>query len=188
MRMKLTTGSTYTYDVSNSMVIGTGKPMVVPMSYSMKVGKITKGVADVLMTMNSPMSKKPEIQTVKMDSRGMVDGQGGMESLGNVRLPERALKVGETWKATQSSGQGARSMTLDTVYTFRGVQAVGKISCAVLDVKSTSKGTMASTTTGKIYIDSANGMLYQTTLAMTMTMTQGAKTQTVKNNTTIKRK
>ncbi len=187
-RMKLVKGSVYSFDVTSSTEMGTGKPMVMPMSYSMKVLSVTKGIADVAMTSTSPMQKAPQTMNVKMDSRGAVEGQSGLEQLTGVRLPEKAIKVGGTWKGTQKVAMFAQSMTVDSVYTFTGVQALGKVQCAVLSVKSTGKGSIASTTTGKMYIELANGMLYQSNLTSSITLTQGSKPQTFKSTATIKRK
>jgi hypothetical protein len=188
-RMKLVKGASYAYDFSTSTAMPGGQPFAMSMNYSMKVTKIdAKGVADVLMTISSPMSKTPTTQTVKMDSRGQIENQPGMEQFGNVRMPEKALAVGGNWKASQNIGTGANGMKADTTYTFRGLQKVGTVSCAVLDVSSTMKGALAATTSGKMYIEVSNGMLYKSDLSTTMTMTQQGKTQTIKSTIAIKRK
>lgn len=187
-RMKLTKGATYSYDFTTTTMMG-GQSIPMSMGYSMKVQSVdAKGVASVLMTMQSPMSKTPTTQTVKMDSRGQLEGQPGMEQFGSVRMPEKALVVGGNWKSSQNMGTGANPMKADTTYTFRGMQAVGKVQCAVLDVSSTMKGTMTANTTGKMFIEASNGMLYKSDLSTTMTMTQQGKTQTIKSTIAIKRK
>lgn len=188
LRMKLTKGASYAYDMTSSTSMGTAAPMSIKMGYSMKVTKVTNGIAEVLMTSTTPMSKTPQTQTVKMDGRGALDGQPGTEQVGNVRMPEKAIKVGETWVAKRSMGTGAQATTIDTVYTFRGLQAVGKVQCAVLDVKTTSKGMIASTTTGKMFIEAANGMLLSSNLSTTATMKQGGTSMAIKSTTSIKRK
>lgn len=187
-RMKLTKGATYSYDFSTTTVMG-GQTIPMVMSYSMKVQSVDpKGVANVQMTIQTPMSKTPTTQVVKMDSRGQLEGQPGMEQFGNVRMPEKALAVGGNWKSSQNMGSGANAMKADTTYTFRGMQAVGKVQCAVLDVNSSMKGAMTTTTTGKMFIEASNGMLYKSDLSTTMTMTQQGKTQTIKSTIAIKRK
>jgi hypothetical protein len=189
LRMKLTKGATYAYDFTTSTAMPGGQPMAMTMSYTMKVQSVdAKGVASVLMTATTPMSKTPTTQTVKMDARGQLDGQPGMEQFGNVRMPEKALAVGGNWKSSQTFGTGATAMKADTTYTFRGLQNVGKVSCAVLDVSSSMKGTMSAATTGKMYLEASNGMLYKSDLTSTMTMTQQGKTQTIKSTIAIKRK
>jgi hypothetical protein len=188
-RMKLTKGSSYSYDFSTSTSMPGGQPFSITMSYVMKVQSVdSKGVANVLMTVKTPMAKEPTTQTMKMDSRGQMDNQPGMEQFGSVRMPEKALAVGGNWKSSQNLGAGANAMKADTTYTFRGIQNVGKVSCALLDVNSTMKGAMAAATTGKMYIEVSTGMLYQSDLTTTMTMTQQGKTQTIKSTIAIKRK
>ncbi len=187
-RMKLVKGSSQAYVMSTSTDMGTGKPLIVPMSYSMKVTNVVKGIADVAMSATTPMQKAPQTSTIKMDSRGAIDGQAGLEQLTGIRLPEKAIKVGETWKSAPKVGTGTQGMAMDSVYTFSGVQAVGKIQCAVLSVKSSGKGALTSSTTGKMYIELANGMLYQSNLVSSFTFAQNGKSTTYKSTITIKRK
>lgn len=199
-RMKLRQGDSYSYTMNSVQQTSPTQSLPINMAYTMKVLKVANGVADVQMTVTSPLSKTPQVNTIKMDSRGIAGANPSMQSMNSatgMRLPEKALKVGGTWTETQSMGSGTSVMKVSTVYTFAGVQTVDKVSCAVFDVKTNSTGPTTVSATGKVYVEMSNGMLFKSDLATTMTINPrpssgrgGAPSQpmTVKGTVTVRRK
>jgi hypothetical protein len=185
--MKWAKGDAYNYTVTTTTEMN-GSKIPINMTYGLKVDKVTNGVADVTMSMTSPLAKDPMTVKAKMDGRGEVGEKGVTSSMGIPRLPEKAIAVGGTWKSTQTTTQNGMTMKVDTTYTLKGIETVDKVSCAVIDVKATGSGAFATSSTGKMYVVVSSGQLFKATLNSTMTMTSNGKSQQFKMTTVIARK
>jgi hypothetical protein len=185
MRMKWSKGASYSYSITNATVMN-GQSFSMPMTLVTKVDSVANGIANVTNTIT--MNGQTQTMKAKMDGRGVVGGVEGMAGFNPPKLPEKAVTVGSTWKDTQNITQGGMSLKTETTYTFKGLETVGKVSCAVLDVVTSVTGSMPAKGTGKMYVEVATGQLYKGNVNTTMTMTAGGKSQTIQSTMTIARK
>lgn len=152
LRMKFKVGDTAKYQMSMS---GDMMPAGINVSMTSVVKKVTGNTAEVEYTTTPPAGApgagRPTKTTIKIDNRGKVVGGNTQmgQQFNNVQLPEKAVKIGQTWSGTASGGMG---MQLNTTYKLVGSKMVGGQDCAQIGV------TMASTS-GQMKI-SGNGTMY----------------------------
>lgn len=188
-RVKYTPGKT----VSNQMTITSGinmggagaKPMNFVMDMPMKM-KCTGQKGDVYtvqttsgpMTMNgkpAPGNAKAQTMTMKVNSKGqIVEGGGGQEmNFANVKMPDKPIKVGQSWKGTVNLPQGQG--TVDATYTFKAVKAVNGKQCAVIGVAMTLNGGMGKMSgTGSMNLLMADGLPLNMNMNMNGNVNPGA--------------
>lgn len=182
-RAKWVAGAKYGYVMDMAMPASQmtqNKPVSMKMSMNMVVKSVSGGVATVVVTSESPMvngksmgTQKPQPMTFKTDSRNrVVSGQGGQNM--SSPLPEKPIKVGETWSANvPMAGMGG---TAKATYTFMGMTSVGGVQAA--RIKSSIAGQASGS--GTMYIAAADGQL--------LSMNMGVLAQGMKMNVSVKRK
>lgn len=188
LRMKWAKGDNFKYSVATTTETSTGTKVPLAMEYSIKVDSVVNGVANVTITSTSPMIQQPSVLKSKMDGRGEVEEKGKTGALRFPRLPEKPVKVGSSWTNEVTTPTGAGTIKVKSTYTFKGVQTVDKISCAIITVSSSSTGDFASTTTGTMYVQVSNGQLFKSDSKSVVTLTQNGKKQTLKTDVTVRRK
>ena len=195
LRMKFTKGDVARYTMTSASG-GSGVPaMNLKMPMSMKVLSVAKGVGQIEysvgpMTNNGKAVVQAQKGTSKVDSRGKVTGSSAqLQQMGNITFPEKAIRVGETWKGTQTTQTGpGGSLTLNASYTFAGIKTVKGKPVAEIKVSVSGANQMMKTAgTGVMQLLVADGSLFSTTMDQTMTFAQGQQSMSVKNKTQIVR-
>lgn len=197
MRIKWKKGDVFEYSMSTK---SSGLPINFEMQYSLTVLDVKNKIAEVEMTMTSPMINEPTTLTVKMNDRGMADEEtAAAMSMGNnqigLQFPEKALKVGDSWDAEQPLPQSemeGMQMKMKTTYTFEGLEIVNKVPCAkfTVDTLVEMSGAMVMTVKGNgvIYIENKTGQLYQSSIETTTEIDLDGTPMKVLSTTEIKRK
>ena len=185
LRMKWAKDATYSYVISVAMA--TMKEPMQAGQFTIKVLSVANGIANVNYT-GSMMTQAKIDTTVKMDSRGAVDQDASLRQLGGPRLPEKPLAIGAKWSVTQNQAMQGASIQVTSTYTFKGIQSYGKVRCAVLDVATTTSGGVATKSSGKVYLEAANGQLFRLDLETTVSSTQPGSASQFKTKTVISRK
>jgi hypothetical protein len=163
-------------------------PMVnVKMPMVMKVLSVTNGVAKVEIA-NGPglingqaQQDKPVVEIGEIDMRGKPGVSGATTNTGVFgSLPAKPVKVGQQWKGAVPLGQGAMGMgasNASATYTFLGVKQVGKFKVAQIRVvvkasgeKDKSSPIQSIAGDGIVQIDTADGMLRDSTVNIKLSM------------------
>lgn len=171
-RMKFTKGAKYAYKMNVDMTMpqgmggpGDGKANMV-MSMNILVKDVKKDVATVAysasaMKMNGKDMGHPTQMEVKQNTRGkIVSGNVDTSNMGSVDLPEKAIKIGESWTTQTKMGVGGGSITVDAKYTFKSIKAVNGKQIAVLSVAMSSAAPMKMSGGGTVELYMADGALY----------------------------
>lgn len=188
MRINWQKGKVYNFNVKTSFTMpgpgATGsrsqpQPMSMSSTAALRVTGVRNGVADVEVTTTSPAmsgtQSTPQKATVKMNNRGVVQGQGTTSVVAS--LPEKPVAVGGTWTSTVTSPSpmGGRA-TVNSRNTLKAVRQAGSRQIAEITTTGTVKGGgMSGTTRGTFTIDMADGMVvsYRVTTNMSVTMPAG---------------
>ncbi|MBV6456984.1 MAG: hypothetical protein HONBIEJF_00089 [Fimbriimonadaceae bacterium] len=159
------------------------------MPFSLTVKDFKNGIATIRYQ-GEMMGQKVD-QTIKMDQYGKVVGGQAMSSI-NATFPNRALKVGESWKMDiPMNSPMAAGMKLNGTYKFVGLKSVGGKQVAHIGVNlagAGGPGGMKITGKGAIYVLVADGHMSSATVDQNMVMSSGQKPMTLKMNVSIKRK
>lgn len=184
LRSKWAKGDVFSYSMVTTAEFN-GQKMPMQGSYSVKVEKVSGGVADVVVSGSMPPMGKFE-SPAKVDSRGFVGEDPKLRDMG-ARLPEKAVPIGGTWSDKKSASDGAVSMEITTTYTLKGMEIVDGVPCAVIDFVVKSSGEATASGTGRMYYETKNGQLLKSDMQMTMRIeAQGTKID-LKSSTVIKR-
>lgn len=187
LRMMWKKGDVYKYNLALKMQAANNQPMNLKSNFTLKVISIDKGVAEAQVDSTDPQTGKPVTRKMKWDSMGQVGEAGGVGSIGGQRMPEKAIKFGESWSISRTVTRGGVSTDVKTTYTLKSIKLFSGIQCAMIDVKAiTSKG-MNSETTGTMYLEMKTGQIQQLDLLTTTTTGTGLNVQAITNTTTLKR-
>ncbi len=153
LRMKFKVGDTAKYQMTMS---GDMMPAGINVSMTSVVKKVAGDTADVEYTTTPPAGApgggKPTKTTFKIDNRGKVIGGNAQaaQQFNNVQLPEKAVKIGQTWAGNASGGMG---MNLKTTYKLVGTKLVGGQDCAQIGVTlASTSGQMKISGTGTMFL------------------------------------
>ncbi|MGV3618246.1 MAG: hypothetical protein ACO1SV_23205 [Fimbriimonas sp.] len=163
LRVKYSTGQVLRYASTNSVggATGRGDGLVISLPIVMRVTEVKGKVAKARLTVG-PAKNGNQIlnnsQTVVMTLNNRNQGGGEGQSTGvTAQLPERPVKVGQTWTAvapiSTASGQVQR---LNATYRFQGVKKVGGKSVAVITYSVNG----AATGTGTMTLLQGDGTLW----------------------------
>lgn len=182
IRVKYVAGQVTNYKVASKIDI-TGGPEGMPapgpqstdISVRQEVVEVKDGVSTLKVETTGGPTETPT-QTFQVDEHGKVVGQpegtppGQNMSGFPTGLPDRALKVGETWSSeTEMPGiPGGGKIKVD--YTFQGLKTVEGKSVAQIDFKMSLAGEMTMDGEGTVILDPADGQLLSTTSRNTMTI------------------
>lgn len=189
LRTKYVKGQTLKYKMTTNISGGPSKvpPMEIPMT--LKVKDVKNGVATIVYTTKVPGQPKGGDIEVKVDSRGKMVGGAGLEALQGMgamgaTLPEKAVKVGDTWTQNMNS-PAMQGMKMSTTYRFNGLKTVGGVKVAEIGmtIKGTGPQNMTMSGTGTMTMLASDGTMRNTSMSMDLKM-QG---MAMKTTTTITR-
>lgn len=190
---KFTKGSNVKYTMNMDMTGAPQGPTKMGMSFSQKVVAIKGNIVDLEVTSNpmlvngKPMgpNQKPTVTKMQWDIKAnKAVGKGAGAVTG---LPEKPLKVGESYKASFGVvSPGAPPITAN--YKFVGIKNVSGKQVAQFDVTIPKQGQMPGGT-GTMYLLMADCSLLKANINMTMTSPAGqnGKAQTMTMKMTINR-
>lgn len=199
MRMKFAPGQKLVYSMqSTTSAPGQPQPMNLDTEFSMKVNSVKNGVADITysvgpMKMNGRATGGVNTATMKMDTRGKIVGQtsGGQQPTQMV-LPDKPIRVGQTWTSTNSIATMGVPMEVTNTYKLNRIVQKGGRSLAEVSVTISAKGNISSSGKGTMLLDFADGSLVSATMNQTITVRQGgqqgAQPMNITNKTVIQRK
>jgi hypothetical protein len=146
MRAKYVKGTVMKYTIAATYSMGGSgtKSQPIEMPMSLKVIDVKGGVGTVQFQLSMPGGGKPMEGTVKMDAQGRAVGKSNpmLQGVGSVFLPDKVLKVGDTWTSTSDSPSVVGDLKAKTTYRFKGIKSVKGKQVAELTLSSSgaSKG------------------------------------------------
>ena len=175
-RMKYAPGMVLKYSVVSTIggMSQNGQPMKFTLPMLWKVVSVKNGVSTVDTTVG-PVSMgggQPMMQasknTIKIDSRGQLVGQPGRGQQVTPALPEKPIRVGQSWSASAPVDlpmQGDKKIT--ATYTFKGIKVVEGKQMAELGVKTGGQAPGS----GTMLLMVKDGSLFRSQLKMDLQMT-----------------
>jgi hypothetical protein len=179
LRMKFTKGQKISYETTTTVDMAGMQPMKMPMT--MTVTDVKDGIYTVKYSVGAIGGQKPQDITLKMNSQGkLVEGNAAGQALtgaGNVQLPTKPVKVGESWSSTAETPVMGSKMKVNSTYTFKGIKKVGGKDVAEIAIKMTSSGGAVGVTgTGTMTLMVSDGSLHGSTMNIKTSMGQGSGT------------
>ena len=174
MKMKWVKGAKMDYTMAMNMTGVPNAPAMKPIPFSMKVKDVQKGIATIEFT----GANMPSGTTVKMDSSGKIVGgnkaaMGMSGGLTGASLPSKPVKVGETWKHTETTDTPMGKMKMSSTYKMLGVKTIAGKQVAEISMTISGGGqSMKIDGTGTMRLLMADSSLYSANLNQNMTMTR----------------
>jgi hypothetical protein len=132
---------------------------------------------------------RPNTMQLKMDNRGkIVEGGAGMSQLSGIHLPEKPLKIGESFVATNVVPVQSIKIVVKAHCTFVGFKTINGRRAAELKLSLSSTGLAPTKGTGTQYIDAADGQMLSAQIDQTATASVQGKRIVVNNTMTFARK
>jgi len=176
-RMNYAPGMVLKYDVLSTIggMSQNGQPMKFTLPMVWNVLSVKNGVSTI-DTVVGPISmgggKEPMVQATKnriqLDKRGRLVGQPGTGQQVTPALPEKPIRVGQSWSASAPINlpmQGEKKIS--ATYTFKGVKTVQGKPVAELAVKTSGQ----ANGTGTMLLLVKDGSLFRSQLKMDLMMT-----------------
>ncbi len=193
LRMKLEGGKTYSYSIVHRIVFPDRKrPVDMSGQFTLKVQSVRDGVASVVTQYKGLQGTSDQAVSGKVDSKGdVVAGQS--PELEMVKFPDKAVKIGDSWKNTSTTESLFGRVKVSSTLTLRKIGSVGGKRVAVISVAMTITGAKVSGSgTGSIQVATADGVLQsvdaENRLVVTSTNSKGAPVkQTLPVRTIVKR-
>jgi hypothetical protein len=193
-RMKFTKGQKLNYTITSAAQVPNnpaGMKAVVPMS--MTVQDVKGNVATIQMvtgpmTVNGKPFGQQQTTVVKLNDRGKPVGGATPGQQVATQLPEKPLKVGESYTSSNTVNMMGQQFAVKSVNKFLGIKHVGSRNVAAIATTISGSGAMKSTGTGTAYLDLADGQLVSMNMNQNLTMGQGAQAQTIKSVVNVTRK
>lgn len=181
MRLKYTKGQVSHMELTTAI---TGMPpgqggatadgkMTAIMQTHSTVQTVTNGNATMLvsvgpMTLNGKtVVQETKPQSVTVDPQGRpVGGAGGQSQGFGTRMPDKAVKVGESWSAPLPMGHGTMGGGSGgtATYTFKGVKKVDGKQVAVVNMSV--KNPQIKSGSGTLYLMTSDGAIYKASLVL----------------------
>lgn len=196
LRIRYTKGQTINYTITTS-----GGPANMRMQARMTVRDVRNGVATVESRITMPNMRgqggqvpEPMTSTMQVNNRGqVVSGNAGMTAAASPTLPERPVRIGESWTGNVGGGAAGNAGNLSARYTLVGVRRQGNREIA--EISMTMTGAMGAggsanrmTGQGRMILLTSDGSLLSGNVNFNMSFRgQDNKTQTMKINTQIVR-
>jgi hypothetical protein len=176
-RAKYTKGAVFKYVVLSTIggfKSANGQAMKVTLPMTWKILNVVNGVATVDTTVGpvtvgsggQPMMQ-PTKNQIQIDSRGRVVGQAGSGQQVTPALPEKPVRVGQSWSAAAPIDlpvQGDHKVT--ATYTFKGLKTVNGKQMVNLAVKLSGQATGQ----GTMLLLMSDGSLFQSNIKMNLKM------------------
>ena len=193
-RMKFAKGHKLSYTVTSEAHLPnnpSAMKAVVPMA--MTVQDVKGNVATVQMvsgpmTLNGKPMGQQQTTVIKLDDRGKPIGGAVPGQQVATQLPEKPLKVGESYTSNNSVNMMGQQFAVKSVNKFLGIKKVGSRTVAAIATTIAGSGAMKSSGNGTAYLDVADGQLVSMTMNQKLTITQGAQAQTINSVVTVTRK
>lgn len=181
MRLKFAKGQTVHLELSTAVTgmppgangVGPDGKMVAIMQTRSTVQSVTNGNATMLVSggplvvNGKTVMQQSKPQSVTLDPRGHgvgAAGQGQSQGFG-AKLPEKPVKVGESWSAPLPMGNGATGGTGGTAtYTFKGLKRVDGKQVAVIALSV--KNPQIKSGSGTLYLMAGDGTVYKASLVL----------------------
>jgi hypothetical protein len=193
-RVKFTQGKVLKYGISSNVNMpSAGRTFAVSGPFSLKVLSINGDTATLQATIgplsaNGRAMNKPQIMTIKENTRGKVVG-GGASSMQqmSIALPEKPVSPGSTWTGETSVAGGMGPTHVSAKYKFVGIKNSGGHQMAQLAITVSSSGSATTSGTGTVFLLMEDGSLWSSTTNMSIS---GAQTggNAMKMNIVVTRK
>lgn len=171
LRVKWQKGHSYTYTISTKVTVpGAREPIGQVSSYVMKVKDVRNGVATLEYQFRNVQGMSDKVETAKVDSHGKtVSGDSPATELAG--LPDRPLRIGETWSNTTTTESLMGKMTIRNALTLKKIDTVGGKKVAVLSLAMKLDGAkVKGTGSGTVYVDVADGMTVRADMEQRLTV------------------
>lgn len=173
-RMQHKAGATFKYSVASTLTGSTAStaPMKFTLPMTWKVLSVKNGVATIDTTvgpvsMGSSTMMQPTKNRIQLDARGRLVGNAGTGQQVTPALPEKPIKVGQSWSASAPVDlpmQGDKKV--NATYTFKGFKTVNGKQMAELLVKTTGQAAGS----GTMLLLASDGSLFRSSLRMNLAM------------------
>ena len=146
------------------------------------------------VTMNGQALSKPRTMQMTLDSRGQpvgaISGAGAGMGVENMAggLPEKPLKVGQSYTVTKTINQMGQNIQAKTTNTFMGIKNIGGHPVAEMTSKIVGVGATSLTGSGTTYFNVADGSLSSMKMTTAMNVTIPGQTQKISMKATMETK
>lgn len=198
LRMKFTPGQTIRHRISTS---GDMMPQPMIITSAMRVTRVANGIATIETSTQMPAARgqkapEPIKQTVQMNNRGVIQGQQQGMGASTPTLPEKPVRVGESWTGSVA---GMAGLNMNARYTLAGIKNVGGRQVAEITMSMTGNmsgggGPSRMSGQGRMNLDMRDGSMLNGTVNFNMTLPgrrgedgKPGKPQTFKMTTTMTR-
>jgi hypothetical protein len=194
IRMKFVKGTTAAYTMNSNITVSNGTTMKLSIPFSTKVLDVKGDVGTLLYSvgptsLNGMVQGKAQTSEVKMDSHGKANGKQLAQMKGvSIQLPEKPLKIGETYSRTMTIPVGQMTVNSTATYKFLGLKTVAGKQAAQFSMKAHGTGAITADATGVTNLAVSDGSLIDTNVTQTFTVKQGAEVITMKGTTIVSRK
>lgn len=175
-RMKYAQGNVLKYSVLSTIggMSQNGQPMKFTLPMIWKVVSVAKGVSTIDTTVgpvsmggNQPMMQATK-NRIQLDNRGRLVGQPGTGQQVTPALPEKPIRVGQSWSSTAPINLPTQGESkISATYTFKGVKVVEGKPMAELAVKTSGQAVGS----GTMLLMMKDGTLFRSQLKMDLQMT-----------------
>jgi hypothetical protein len=197
-RVKFAPGMHFDYEMVSAtpQPVRPTDPKKISGPFSMSVLDVKGGIATVRVDAGPflldgkpiPGAKKNSMQ-VKMDTRGkMVQGEPGMQQLGGIQLPEKPLKIGESFETQNTTQMGPNKLVVKSKCTFAGIKNISGHQAAELKVVVASTGLTPTKGNGSQFLDMADGQLLSAKINQEAAAAVNGRQFRIKNTMTVTRR
>jgi hypothetical protein len=193
-RMKFTKGQKLSYTVTSAAKLPNGPnamKAVVPMAMTVQDVKgnvaTLQMVSGPMMVNDKPMGQQ-QTTVLKLDDRGKPIGGAAPGQQVATQLPEKPLRVGESYTSNNSVNMMGQQFAVKSVNKFLGIKHVGSRNVAAIATTIAGSGAMKSSGNGTAYLDVTDGQLVSMSMNQKLTITQGTQAQTINSVVTVTRK
>lgn len=173
-RMSHKSGTTFRYSVASTLTSTnqSAAPMKFTLPMIWKVLGVKNGVATIdttvgPVTMGTSTMMQPTKNRIQLDARGRLVGKAGTGQQVTPALPEKPIKVGQSWSASAPVDlpmQGDNKV--NATYTFKGFKTVNGKQMAELAVKTTGQAAGS----GTMLLLASDGSLFRSNIRMNLQM------------------
>lgn len=183
-RVKYSKGQKLSYNLAATITMPPGLaagPQKLTAPIIMVVKEVKAGVATIdyqagPFLMNGRKTTEKQSAILKQDTRGrIVSGDATYTNVSSMALPEKPIKVGESWKAqTTTSAGGGQPVKMNATYTFRGIKTVKGKSVAVVGVVMKSAEGIAMAGSGDLTLLVSDGSVVTSSTSLKIEMGKAA--------------
>lgn len=179
LRVKNVKGLTLKYRLTSETTDATDPKQTQKMTAPWKttVLSVANGVATIkfdsgpFMLNGKPLANTTNSAEVKMDSRGkLTGGTAAATQLSGVQLPEKPIRVGESFDFTNTVPLGQTPMTAKWHCTLAGFKSINARQAAEIKTTMSSSGFIPVTGKGIQYIEVADGQLVSAQMDLQVNM------------------